>query len=326
MVRRAACWVRAAIGLMTITALVAGCGGTAGSPGSAPSDEAEAAGNGGQSNEITDVQGRTVTVDGPPERVVCLVSLCEDMLLELDMVPVAVTGELISHPVFLGEDGADVPTVPGGFLEPDVEAIIGLEPDLVIGLFQQHDGLAPALDGVAPLWIIESNSIDDSLQYLRDMGTLTGRTEEAAASEQRFSDRLAAAEEAAAKDLTAGLLLGLDGDFEVIAGGLLGDLMGRLFSYPWEMRDGPLGGSPYSLEEMISVDPDILFVLSYNNADPDGPPLSETLADDPLWGQLAAVQNDAVYEVDTGLWGNGRGTRSLGAVAEEALDLANAGR
>ncbi len=112
---------------------------------------------------ITDVHGRTVSVDGPPERVVCLVSLCEDMLLELGMRPVAVTGDLISHPVFLGAEGDDVPRVPGGFLAPDVEGIIGFQPDLVIGLFQQHDGLAPALEGVAPLWIIDSDSIDDSL-------------------------------------------------------------------------------------------------------------------------------------------------------------------
>ncbi|MGH8933543.1 MAG: hypothetical protein ACRDZO_23635 [Egibacteraceae bacterium] len=51
---------------------------------------------------ITDVRGRTISVDAPVERVVCLVSLCEDMLLELGMRPVARTGELLEHPAFLG--------------------------------------------------------------------------------------------------------------------------------------------------------------------------------------------------------------------------------
>lgn len=321
MAKRGAC-VRRVVGLLAAGVLLAGCGGTSSTSG----EDAGAGIGGGQSNTVIDVHGRTVTVDGPPQRVVCLVSLCEDMLLELDMRPVAVTGELISHPAFLGEEGNSVPRVPGGFLDPDVEAIIGYQPDLVIGLFQQHDGLAPALEGVAPLWIIESDSIDDSLAYLRDMGTLTGRSAQAAASEQRFRDRLAVAEGAASKDLTAGVLLGLDGEFEVIAGTYLGDLMGRLFTYPWEVRQGPLGGSPYSLEEMVSINPDVLFVETYHNADPNGPPLSSALADNPLWGQLKAVQNGAVYEVNTGLWGNGRGTRSLGAVAEEALELADSSR
>lgn len=156
------------------------------------------------------------------------------------------------------------------------------------------------------------------------MGTLTGRTEQAAASIKRFQDRLAAAEQSASKDKTAGVLVGLDGDFEVIAGSYLGELMGRLFTYPWEIREGPIGGSPYSLEEMIPINPEILFVLTYNNADPNGPPLSKVLAENPLWGRLAAVQDGCVHEVDTGLWGNGRGTRSLGATAQEALELANA--
>lgn len=318
-------WARTVTGLVTASLLlVASCGGSPGTSGATAGDAGEEARS--ESISITDVRGDTVTVDAPPERVVCLVSLCEDLLLELGMRPVAVTGDLISHPTFLGAEGDKVPRVPGGFLEPDVEAIIGMEPDLVIGLFQAHDGLAAALDGVAPLWIIQTDSLDDSLAYLRDMGTLTGRTEQAAASEQRFSDRLAAAENAASKDFTAGVLFGLDGDFEVSTGGELSDLMGRLFTYPWEERQGPLGGSPYSLEEMVSVDPDILFVLTYNEADPDGPPLSDVLGDNPLWGQLTAAREGAVYEVDTGLWGNGRGTRSMGAVAEEALELADSAR
>ncbi|MGH8933541.1 MAG: ABC transporter substrate-binding protein [Egibacteraceae bacterium] len=299
----------------TALAVVALVGG-AGAPSGAAAQEAIT---------ITDVKGRTVTVDAPVKRVVCLVSLCEDMLLELGMRPLARTGELLEHPAFLGEKASEVPQVPGGFLDPDVEAIIGYEPDLVIGLGPgQHDGLAPALEGVAPLWIVNPDSIEESLQYLRDMGTLTGLQKRAAEAERRFRDRLAEAEQGASKDLTALVLIGLDGTFEVIASTYLGDLMGRLFDYPWEVREGPLGGSLYSLEEIAAVDADIIFVLTYNNADPNGPPLSEVLASNPLWSQLTAVKNGDVHEVNTSLWGNGRGTRSLGEVATEALDLANA--
>ncbi len=320
-----AIYVRKVIVLVGAVLLLVGCGGTPDAPAAPPGGATGAAGNAVQADTITDVKGRTVTVEGPPERVVCLVSLCEDMLLELGLRPVAVTGDLISHPAFLGEEGKDVSSVPGGFLNPDVEAIIGFQPDLVIGLFQQHDGLAPALDGVAPLWIIQSDSVEDSIRYLRDLGILTGRTREAAASEQRFRDRLATAEGAATKNLEVGVLIGLDGDFEVITGSYLSEVVARLFTYPFEARTaGPIGGSPYSLEEMVAIDPDMLFVLTYNNADPNGPPLSEVLARNPLWGQLTAVRTGAVHEVDTGLWGNGRGTRSLGAVAEEALRLAGA--
>jgi len=105
------------------------------------------------------------------------------------------------------------------------------------------------------------------------------------------------------------VFIGLDGNFEVITGSHLDDVMARLFTYPFEVRTpGPISGSPYSLEEMVAINPDILFVLTYNNADPNGPPLSEILTRNPLWGQLTAVRTSAVHEVNTDPWGHGRGT------------------
>lgn len=86
----------------------------------------------------------------------------------------------------------------------------------------------------------------------------------------------------------------------------------------------PVSLCPTASSEIVTIDPDILFVETYNNADPKAPPPSEILARNPLWGQLTAVRTGAVHEVNTGLWGTGRGTRSLGAVAEEALKLADA--
>ncbi len=214
--------------------------------------------------------------------------------------------------------------MPGGFLDPDVEAIIGYEPELVIGLYQSHEGLAAALEGSASLWIIESPSIEDSIQYLRDLGTLTGRQEQAAEAEQRFREKLAGAERQARKDLTALVVFGYpDGSFQIATGSYLGEVLERLFDYPWEQRGEVIGVSPYSVEEIVATDADVLFVMTYTS-DPSDPGFSEVLVDDPLWGQLTAVRNGAVHEVSSDLWGNGRGTRSLGEVATEARELVNA--
>lgn len=66
-----------------LATVVAGCGSPAASPAvsAAPAEVLPVV----TTSTITDVRGTTVTVDAPPERVVCLVSLCEDMLLELGM-------------------------------------------------------------------------------------------------------------------------------------------------------------------------------------------------------------------------------------------------
>jgi iron complex transport system substrate-binding protein len=240
------------------------------------------------------------------------------MLLELGMRPVARTGELLEHPAFLGPEAARVPKVPGGFLDPDVESIIALRPDLVIGLAGSHDGLAPALAGTAPLWVTESNSIEDSIRYLRDLGALTGRGEQAVAAEKAFRDELAAAP--VDRDTTALVVFGADGTFEIGTGSYLGELLGSIYDFPWQQTGQYVGSSPYSVEEIAAVGADVVFTMDYNS-DPAAPSFGSTMAQDPLWQQLAAVRDGEVHEVSADLWGNGRGTRSLRLVLGEALAL-----
>lgn len=266
---------------------------------------------------ITDVLGKIVTVAKPPERVVCLVNLCDDMLIELGMRPVATTGRLLADPNFLGAGASSVPMVKGGFLNPDIEDIIGLKPDLVIGLNITHDPLIEPLKAIAPVWIVNPNSIEDSIRYLRDLATLVSKPAEEVVAEQRFRDKLAAATAKADKSVKAVVVEGVDDKFFVIAGGYTGDLLGRIYDYPWPQRNGEQE-SVYSLEEVIATGADVMFVLTYNSKAED-PKFSEVLVKDPLWKQLNAVKNGKVHEVDTGLWGSGRGTRSLGIVIDEAL-------
>lgn len=189
----------------------------------------------------------------------------------------------------------------------------------MIGLVGAHDQLQAPLETTAPLWLVDPNDIEESVRYLEDFGVLADRQDEAAEAEARFRDLLAQAEASNRPDVTALLVFGVDGDFEVSVGGYLGDVMSRLFDYPWEAREGALGGAPYSTEEILATGTDVIFALTYN-ADDSLPSLSEQLADDPVLQSLTAVQQDAVFEVSTDVWGNGRGTRSLGIVLEEALE------
>lgn len=305
--------------IAVVTVLLAGCGSAAAPPqaATAPAEVLPVA----AASSITDVRGRTITVDAPPERVVCLVSLCEDVLLELGMRPVARTGELLEQPAFLGPAAAaEIPKVPGGFGDPDVETIVALEPDLVIGLLGVHDTLEASLASAAPVWLTDSASIEDSIRYLRDLGALTGRGEQAVAAETAFRAKLADAAATADRDTTALVVFGQDGTFEIGTGSYLGELLSTIYDYPWQQTGQFVGSSPYSVEEIAAAGADVIFAMDYNSDDA-APSFASTLAQDPLWLQVAAVQTGAVHEVSPDLWGNGRGTRSLGAVLDEARAL-----
>ncbi|GHH36178.1 ABC transporter substrate-binding protein [Streptomyces candidus] len=266
--------------------------------------------------ELTDVNGVKVSLPKPPERIVCLFALCDDILTELGIVPVATNSSLLAHAEFLGKDRAGkVDVIPGGFIAPEVEAILAHKPDLVIGLGDTHGKLAPALKGATTFWAVQPESWQDSVGYLRDTAALTGRTAEGEKAERTFRTKLAKAEKAPS-DRTALIIYGSDENFGVATpeSDVTASLFPKISQYPWKSRG--VQGS-YSLEEILAKDVDVLFVETMSFGGADGK-LSEKLAKNPLWSKIPAVKNGDVHEVNPEVWAKGRGTRSLGIVLDEA--------
>ncbi|MFT7834664.1 ABC transporter substrate-binding protein [Saccharothrix sp. BKS2] len=274
---------------------------------------------------VTDPHGQRVTLAEPPERIVCLNGLCDDLVVDLGLTPVGTSNPaLITHPALLGDAGAAVPVVPGTFGSEDVEAIAGLEPDLVIGLPGVHDALRPAIEGFAPLWLAEPATWEESVGYLRALGALTGRTDEAVRAEETFRGHLADAV-ARTRDngQAARKILLMYGSVDAIgvdtASSLKGHLLDQLFDYPFPAKGGDTDtASNYSVEELLARQPDVVFVYSLLFSSEDRT-LSSQLADNPVWRQVPAVASGQVHEVHAKLWGAGRGLRSLTAVVDEAL-------
>ncbi|MFD9425378.1 MULTISPECIES: ABC transporter substrate-binding protein [unclassified Streptomyces] len=321
---RTALRVRRWAAIAVLGGLLAGCGTEKADTGSPAVEPAAGAGSRTSTEvrpieaatRITDPKGVTISLPKPPEKIVCLVALCDDILVELGLTPAATNSRLLAHPKFLGkEKAAKIPVVPGGFLSPEVEAILSHRPDLVIGLEDTHGKLAPALKGATAFWPVQPGSWQDSVGYLRDLAALTGRTEQGEKAEKAFRTRLSRAEQDRS-DQTALIVFGSDENFGVatpetdVAAGMLP----KISHYPWRSRgvDGA-----YSLEEILARDVDVLFVETLSFGAPDGK-LSDKLAKNPLWSRIPAVRNGKVIEVDSEVWAKGRGTRSLGLVLDEA--------
>ncbi|GAB2918897.1 MULTISPECIES: ABC transporter substrate-binding protein [Streptomyces] len=265
---------------------------------------------------LTDAGGVKVSLDREPERIVCLFALCDDILTELGIVPAATNSALLAHPDFLGEERAKkVDVIPGGFIAPEVEAILSHKPDLVIGLGDTHGKLAPALKDATTFWPMQPETWQDSVGYLRDVAALTGRTAEGEKAEKTFRTKLAEAERTRS-DKTALVIYGSDENFGVATPetDVGASLFPKLADYPWKSRG--VEGS-YSLEEILAADVDVLFVETLSFGEADGR-LSEKLAKNPLWGKIPAVRTGDVHEVNSEVWAKGRGTRSLGLVLDEA--------
>ncbi|CAM3738545.1 ABC transporter substrate-binding protein [Kibdelosporangium persicum] len=317
------------VALFALLALVVGCSAPV-AQGGAPERRAETpvidrTVQPLQASLTVTVGGKPLTLPKAPERIVCLNGMCDDVLTELGIVPAATSNPtLLTHPALLGERGAAVPVVKGTFGSEDVESISALRPDLVIGLPGVHDGLRPAVEKFAPLWLVEPATWTESVESLRALGALTGRTDAATSAEQRFRDRLASAVATTHQNSQAQrkvlLMYGSADSIGVdTSDSLKGHLLGQLFTYPFPAKGTDVTtASNYSVEELLAKQPDVVFVYSLLFSSNDRT-LSAQLADNAVWRQIPAVQQGHVHEMHAKLWGSGRGTRSLTAVIDEAL-------
>lgn len=295
---------------------------TATEAGSEAAAQSEAAGP----VRFTDGEGVTVEFDEPITDIACLAGPCVDILFELGLEPAGILGpRLVTAEEYYGAAGEQIPVIPGSFQEPDLEAIAALAPDLVIGLAGFQSQGRERLETVAPFVALSADSPETVYDNLRGIGALTGTADAAEDAVAATEDRIAAYAEQSPRDVTVLHMVGFGTEFSISPqGSLYGSVLSEVFDYPWEVPSGAeadvTGNVPYSLEEVLAGDPEWLFVADLDAAF-GGDPFTAQFAENPVWNQITAVQQDQVELVDTGIWINYRGTRALRLMLDQAMPM-----
>ncbi|WP_405374428.1 MULTISPECIES: ABC transporter substrate-binding protein [unclassified Microbacterium] len=159
--------------------LLAGCT-------SAPTTEATPAAGEAATHEVTHARGATDVPDAP-QRVVTLEPLELDTAVAVGITPVgaAVASNVAGVPAYLGVD--DVAPV-GTVLEPDLEAIAALKPDLILGTEARHSELYEQLSAIAPTVFIATQA-DPWRDNAALIGEALGREDEVEALLAAVDDR-----------------------------------------------------------------------------------------------------------------------------------------
>jgi iron complex transport system substrate-binding protein len=198
-------------------------------------------------------------------------------------------------PVNFGEAATEIVQIASPDGSPDVEQIASLNPDLVIG----WSDLRAPLDGIAPLYAqyYSSVSLDTFLLNTRNLSIVTDRFEYTGEQIQTALDRVEAYSRLSPRDKSL-FITQLSGDEPVF------------WSYPTNTFNTcgfiervaicvyPDSNSwqEMSMEGLLSIDPDVIVLAKY---DPSGTTVEAMLTsfaqNEPLWNELHAVQNDAVY-------------------------------
>lgn len=250
---------------------------------------------------VTDATGE-VTIEEAPERIVSLSATQTEMLFAIgagDQVEAA--DEHSNYP-------EEAPTTSLSGFEPSVEAITEYDPDLVL-LDRSAEDTASQLEtiGVPALVFDAAADLEGTYAQIRMLGDVTGNTEEADAEAERVETEFnAIVDNVCEGNGDVGLTFYQEIDdtsysatSETFAGQIYQSF--GLVNIADAADDGSAAGYPQlSQEYIVEENPDLIF-LTYG----DESTVSD-VADRPAFDTVTAVQNDAVYLLDTDIasrWG-----------------------
>ena len=329
--------IAAALAMPLAALLLVACGTTEASTGDdeAPeaNDSADCADDTTETTDgpvsLTDSYGRKVELDKPAERVAVLEWQQIEDVLTLCLTPVAVADAEGYSTWDTAEALPDGVTDVGMRGEPNLEALFGTNPDLVIvEAYTAEDEIIKQLEeyGV-PVLATKGADAADPIQNMLDtfelIASATGREERAEVVVDDFNDALEdAQEEIADADVATDSFVYFDG---WIQGGNVairpfgqGSLMGELgeslgLTNAWEGEVDPAYGLGQTDIEGMSEVGDASFFYT-GTTDPAGDVNAE-LAKNRVWKQIPAVEDGRSYAFPEGIWTFG-GPRS----AEQAID------
>jgi iron complex transport system substrate-binding protein len=276
--------------------LAAGCGDEDSDAGATASGDAQ-----GDFPVTVESEQGEVTIDARPERIVSLSASLTEMLYAVG------AGDQVVAVDRFSDYPEGTPTTDLSGLRPNVEAIAGYDPDLVV-LANDRDGVVAAIEalGVPVLLLPSADRVRDVYREIEVVGAATGHADGAAGVNDEIRaelDEIAAS--APERDEPVTYFYELSDTFHsVTSDTFIGELLGLvgLVSIADE-ADPAAGGFPQlSAEYVLEADPDVVFL-----AHTDGTtPTPAEVAARPGWDQLDAVEDGRVVVLDTDIaarWG-----------------------
>ncbi len=265
---------------------------------------------------MTDDAKRKVEFPLNPARIITLNTSNMELLY-------AVGGRTVGRPDSRGippalyEQVKHLPSI-GQTPNPNVEKIVSLEPDLVIGINMAfHHAVIPVIERAGiPFLLLSINNYADILEKLQFYGELTGNQQKSseiiATIEQRVAELKARV--ANQKPVKTAIVWGSPESFnmalpESFAGNLV-YLLGGI-----NVADGvtPLLGrsqfAPLSMEYLLSKDPDVVLVITHGDHTKVGKKMVRELEKHPAWKRLRAVQEKRLHILPYQLFGVNPATR-----------------
>jgi len=254
---------------------------------------------------IRHAMGETI-IDGVPQRIVTLDLGELDAAVQLGFVPVG-AAEYGSYnlPNYVLNAVEDIELV-GTTEEPDLEAIIGLQPDLILSSKLRHESLHQTLASIAPTVFAERPGVTFK-QNFKLYAHATGAEQVASEVVGHYEDRVRALNAALPLPRPSISIVQLRPDnvrFYQTAN-FLGVVL-RDLGFPRGEGEDIDGFAADVSQELLGTyaDGEVIILAVVDEAEND---FAAEILGGPVWNQLRAVQDDKVLTVDSSVWIGGVG-------------------
>jgi iron complex transport system substrate-binding protein len=303
-------------------ALAACGGGETGTSASAAQGEAE-------SVTVEHAMG-TTEVECAPQKVVTLGQGQTDSTLALGVTPVGVVKPWTDDWYDYLPDEVEQAEVLGTELEPDLEAIAALQPDVILGSKLRHEALYPQLSQIAPTVFSETIGVawkDNVSLWAKALCREDEGEKVLAAYEQRADQVEQGLKEQGKADIEASMVRFMPDQVRIYLTGFPGSVMRDAgLQRPESQQVEDWASSPQlveiSEERIPEMDGDVIFVMVSDEwyAQTGGADVDETMSrwtSTDLWKGLSAVQAGDVHQVNESHWNLGGGLLAANAMLED---------
>lgn len=268
---------------------------------------------------------QTISMKQAPQRVVTLSAPLLNMAY-------AVGGTSIARPQTsspIPEEAKSLPTL-GHVQNINMESLVGMKPDLVLGEKNQNSKLESLLQSNhIPHILIQYDGINDNVPLLQFMGEIYGKEEKAKEVIAAYEKGVKEITDKAAKETSPAKVAvlratGKDVTAETpksICASMV-DML-KMNNVITSHKDLKLDSKtvPYSLEQLSSDDPDTIFIVTMGKQEEINKKLDESMRNNPSWAHLKAVQNHRVFSLEPNLFLMNPGIKTPEAL-EKLYDLA----
>lgn len=251
---------------------------------------------------VTDFRGKTITLDYPAKRIVCLIESALSGLYMLDAQKqvIGISTNVYQESVFPYYASMDkrirnheLPT-PGNWDFVNMEMLVALKPDLVIIWSHQQESIAAIEEKGIAVYGVFIESFEDIYREIKDLGTFTGTGKRAEELIGYVREEIVAIQEtisqAAPEVRKRVYYMWAQGELQTsgqnstvhelieLAGGI--NVAGHI-------RQEHL---VVNMENIITWDPEVIVMWHNTRNDP------EDIVGNPMWRSVSAVKNRRVHE------------------------------